>query len=250
MRQREQRIGELIQRVGAKSNAFTSPAIVVIGGYALRAHIPFSRFSRDCDFALPKRSRFAIDRIAEWFSDLSVETKEQFDSYGFLRIIKMLPSGMSKASEKIKVSLDFMEGEVRGRKGDSVLIDDEFVDRSVAASIPVGSSSISVRVPSYEDYFILKLMSSRPSDIRDIAALVAAKGLPDQDRLHKRIAAAVNKPEQLVENAALVLKDLADARFVDSWRGTFVTEQFTDADRRRIIKEMKRLRAALPRTKA
>jgi hypothetical protein len=245
MRQREQRIGELIQRVGTKSKAFASPTIIVIGGYALRAHIQFSRFSRDCDFALPKRSRFAIDRIAQWFPDLSIETKEKFDGYGFLRIIKMFPSGMRRPSEKIKVSLDFMEGEVRGRKGDSVLIDDEFVENSIAALIPVGSSSIPVRVPSYEDYFILKLMSSRPSDIRDIAALVATKGTPDNDRLHKRIAATVNKPEQLVENTALVLKDLSDARFVDSWRGTFVTEQFTDADRKRITKEMKSFQEAL-----
>ena len=60
MRQREQRIAELIETVADKSKGFTNPPIVVIGGYALRAHVPFSRFSRDCDFAMPQQKHWAF----------------------------------------------------------------------------------------------------------------------------------------------------------------------------------------------
>ena len=238
MRQREQRIAELIETVAEKSKGFTNPPIVVIGGYALRAHVPFSRFSRDWDFAMPQQKNWAIDKIEKWFPALSAQTKEKHGSYGFLRLIKII----SGAGNKIKVSLDFMEGEVRGRKGDSVLIDEDFIAQSVQTTIHVGDLAIPVKVPSYEDYFILKLMSSRPSDIRDIVALVAAKGIPDETRLRKRIAGIVNKPEQLSENLELVFKDLSDPRFVDSWRGTFVTEAFAEADKKRVRKELEALR--------
>ena len=54
---REERIGELIEMVGSKSRNFTDPPIIVIGGYALRGHVPFQRYSRDCDFAMPKGTR-------------------------------------------------------------------------------------------------------------------------------------------------------------------------------------------------
>ena len=238
MRRREQRIAELIEAVGDKSKGFTKPPIVVIGGYALRAHVPFSRFSRDCDFAMPRQKDWSIDKIENWFPELSAETKEKHGSYGFLRLIKII----SGAGNRVKVSLDFMEGEVRGRKADSVLIDEDFIAQSMQTTIHVGDLTIPAKVPSYEDYFILKLMSSRPSDIRDIVALVATKGIPDEARLQKRIARIVNKPEQLSENLELVLKDLSDPRFVDSWRGTFVTEAFAEADKKRARRELETLR--------
>ena len=52
---REARIGELLRTAQRKSKNFSSPPLIVIGGYALRVHVPFARYSRDCDFAIPKR---------------------------------------------------------------------------------------------------------------------------------------------------------------------------------------------------
>ena len=46
MRQREERIAELIRAVAEKSHDFANPPMAVIGGYALRAYIPFSYGSR------------------------------------------------------------------------------------------------------------------------------------------------------------------------------------------------------------
>jgi hypothetical protein len=37
----------------------------MIGGYALRAFVPFSRSTRDCDFAMTKRDGWNIDRIKD-----------------------------------------------------------------------------------------------------------------------------------------------------------------------------------------
>src|SRR5437867_12054281 len=68
MKLREARIGELLRVVQKKSKNFNAPLLIVIGGYALRAHVPFARHSRDCDFAVPKPGEaWVIDKIAKWF---------------------------------------------------------------------------------------------------------------------------------------------------------------------------------------
>ena len=86
MQVREHRIGELLEQVKQRSRNFKKPDIIVIGGYALRAYVPFSRYSRDCDFVLAKAKTWKIDRIEKWFPDLSVEAKSKSDSSGYLRL--------------------------------------------------------------------------------------------------------------------------------------------------------------------
>jgi|GEM_PF-6059869 len=54
-------------------------------------------------------------------------------------------------------------------------------------SIPIANKSIKLPVPSYVDYFIMKVVSARASDIRDIASLICENGVPENllERLNK-----------------------------------------------------------------
>jgi hypothetical protein len=235
---REKRIGELVERVGEQSKGFKKPPIIVIGGYALRAYVPLSRHSRDCDFALPKGKDWAIDRVAEWLDNLMVAGKHKQDSYGYLRLIQLIPAG----KHQIKISLDFMEGEIRGRAGERILLDGRFVQDSTEAGIQIGDHTIRIQVPSYQDYFLLKLVSGRPGDARDIVALVWKRGLPEVEALAKRAAEIVWEPEQIAGKLETIISDVFDTRFLDSWRGTFITEEFVEEDKGQVLRELRRLK--------
>ncbi|MBI4447189.1 MAG: nucleotidyl transferase AbiEii/AbiGii toxin family protein [Acidobacteria bacterium] len=238
---REERIGELVERVRQKSKGFRKPPIIVIGGYALRAYVPFLRYSRDCDFALPMGKESAIESIAGWFRDLSQEAKEKQETHGYLRLVQLLPAGR----RRIKISLDFMEGEIRGRAGETLMLDERFVRDSQHSAIQIGGTSIKIRVPSYQDYLLLKLLSARPSDVRDIAAMVWKRGLPKTADFRKRANEIVTEPDQLGGKMKLLIADVSDPRFLDSWRGTFITEEFTEKDKGKVLKELRRLRRAI-----
>jgi hypothetical protein len=72
-----------------------------------------------------------------------------------------------------------MEGEVTGRgEREVVRIDEKFILNSRGAKIGIADREVELRVPSYLDYFILKAVSARPSDVRDIATLVWRNGIP------------------------------------------------------------------------
>jgi hypothetical protein len=82
-------------------------------------------------------------------------------------------------------------------------------------------------------------MSARPSDIRDIATLVWKNGIPDNlnDEAKKKLA----HPEIIKKNLKLIQKDISDKRFLDSWKGTFVTTEFTEKTKEEVLKKLKKL---------
>ena len=140
MELRERKIAELVQRVSKKSAGFKKPPVIMIGGYALRAFVPFSRYSRDCDFALPKNKTWKIDRIEKWLPDLSVEAKKKETDFGFLRMLQLVQSG----NRTIKISLDFMEGQVVDRSKAAFWIDDRFISESTESMLRIGKQELKV----------------------------------------------------------------------------------------------------------
>lgn len=233
---REVEIARLLLEISERTNSFRSPPLVLIGGYALRAYIPFSRATRDCDFAFCKGDGWLMDSIASWLTGVQVVSSEKFGDHGFLRCMRLITAGGASA----KVSLDFMEGSVVGREKDEVIALDEAFERSaLRTTIPVGGKAIEVVVPTYTDYFILKCVSARRSDIRDIAALVWKLGVPNmQSRLNELLPFPSVFHRKLEE---VIIPDIEDARFVHSWRGTFVTQKFSDEDKRRVIDALRAL---------
>jgi hypothetical protein len=234
MNLREEEISAIIEQLSKRTQEFENPKIVLIGGYALRAFTSLSRYTRDCDFVLKKSDSWNLDKIRKLLpKDLSTEAFEKKDSYGFLRCIKLLKAG-------VKISLDFMEGEVRGRTEEQVfLITEKFLQKTKKVKIPIAGKTIEVYVPDYTDYLILKLVSARPSDIRDIATLIWKNGIPDD--LNEEAKKKLAHPEIIKENLALIQKDISDKRFLDSWKGTFVTTEFTEETKEEVLKKLKKL---------
>jgi len=146
-------------------------------------------------------------------------------------MIDLLKAG----DESARVAIDFMEGEVRGRtSGQVVLIDSKFVANRMKVKMRIGPSDIGMFVPDYVDYFILKVVSGRLSDVRDIAALVWKKSIPDN--LERRMVEMLPTPSIFrTQLADSIIPDISDAKFIDSWRGTFVTTAFDDEVREDVL---------------
>jgi len=45
----------------------------------------------------------------------------------------------------------------------------------------------------------------------------------------------------LERNLKLILYDVSDKRFLDSWKGTFVTTEFTEKTKEEVLKKLKQL---------
>ena len=69
--------------------------------------------------------------------------------------------------------------------------------------ITIAEKTFEMYVPDYMDYLILKLMSARPSDIRDIATLVWKNGIPDH--LKEEVKKTLAHPEIIEENLKLII---------------------------------------------
>ena len=238
MKIRENKIREFISLILERSEGFTKPKIITIGGYGLRAFIPFSRFTRDCDFVIKKNSDWNLDNIKTWLpKDISVEAIKKEKDYGFLRVIKPLKFNR----KSIKLAIDFMEGQIRGRTKEKIIqIDDEFIDNSKRTKLLIGEKKINLFVPSYLDYFILKVVSARPSDIRDITSLVWKNDIPKGiGKRIKKILPYHNIFHEKLKNQ--IIPDIADDRFIHSWHGTFISTEFTNNDKDRVLKRLREL---------
>lgn len=237
MNVREEEIEKLINHFSKQTNGFENPRIVTIGGYALRAFTTLSRYTRDCDFVLKKSKGWNLDRIQTLLpKDLTIETFEKRDNYGFLRCVKLLQVD----SRSAKISIDFLEGEVRGRTDEQVFyITQEFLQKTKKVKIPIAEKEVEIFVPDYTDYLLLKMMSARPSDIRDIATLVWRNGIPDDTE--ERAKKALAHPEIIRKNLKLIIIDISDKRFLDSWKGTFVTTEFTEKTKEEVLRELRKL---------
>ncbi|UCE73043.1 MAG: hypothetical protein JSV56_08360 [Methanomassiliicoccales archaeon] len=235
MRLREEEVFSLLELISQNTQGFSNPKCITIGGYAIRAYIPFSRYTRDCDFVLKKTKKWQIDEINRMLlGRIKTEIFEKKEKYGFLKMISIIQSGKTK----IKVSLDFMEGQVRGRTGKQiVLIDEKFIDNSTLTKIQIAGKEIDIYVPDYTDYLIMKVVSGRPSDVRDIAALIWKNDVPKT--LDIRLKEILPFPDIFFKNInEIVVPAISDKRFVNSWRGTFITTEFTEESKIEVLKKL------------
>lgn len=227
MKAREEEIGKLVLLLSEKSHGFTKPKLVVIDGYALRAHLPFSRYSRDCDFAL----KDGLDAVSKWRpKGIELETKED----AFMRWPKPFGEGKRKAN----VGLDFMAGAVTGRDGASFKIDEAFLKRAKEATLQIGEQACKVFATSYPDLFVLKVVSGRPSDVRDLAALVWKNGVPDVKESIKNLNDARFFHDNLKEK---IIPEMEHEFFLNSWRGMFVGQAFGEKELGSVVQKIRGL---------
>lgn len=238
MKRREEELLEAIHRLSEKTEGFTNPRLILIGGYALRAFIKFSRFTRDCDFIVKKENGWNIAKLkASLPEGYSLEEEKKLGSCGFMRWMKLVQHNTAK----VKVSIDFMEGEIRGRKAEErILIDNAMVENNKPASITMADETIGLSVPSYVDYFIMKVVSSRASDIRDIASLIHENGVPSG--LKDRINQILPFPKVFKEKVeGRLIPEIRKATFLDSWRGIFATTSYSKEDKEKVIEQLEKI---------
>ena len=65
MKRCEEEILNALTTISKRTNEFMNPELMVIGGYALRAYISLSRYTRDCDFALMKKNGWNINKLKD-----------------------------------------------------------------------------------------------------------------------------------------------------------------------------------------
>ncbi|MEM2984225.1 MAG: hypothetical protein QXL24_03315 [Candidatus Jordarchaeaceae archaeon] len=179
-----------------------------------------------------------MDTLRKWLAaETTIEALEKKNNSGYMRCIKFIETGR----KPIKVSLDFVEGEVTGRTiKDTVRIDEKFVLKSQKTRIKISKKEIEVRVPSYTDYFILKIVSGRTIDVKDLATLTWKKGISQEIR--ERISELMPYPETFQEKLGkFILPTIKDKKFLNSWKGTFMATEFDEETKNQIIKQLSKL---------
>lgn len=238
MKKREEEILKIIRYLSEETDGFSEPRMVMIGGYALRAFIKFSRYTRDCDFVLRKRNGWSIDYLKDTLpKDWKIENLEKRDRYGFMRWLKFIAYDKTR----IRVSTDFMEGEIRGRKEEEIIsIDERMIENSKPVSILIAGERVEIPIPDYLDYFIMKVISCRASDIRDIASLLHEKGVPSG--LGKRVREIIPHQDLFSSNIQQrIIPEVRKRTFIDSWRGIMATTEFTEKDKEQVMRRLEEL---------
>lgn len=232
MKAREEEIGKLVLLLSEKSHDFTKPKLVVIGGYALRAHLSFSRYSRDCDFVLKK----GLETVDKWRpKGIQLETMQEDGR--FMRWSKPFGAGKRKAH----FGLDFMAGAVTNREGASFEIGEAFLKRAKEMTLQIGEEACKIYAASYPDLFVLKVVSGRPSDVRDLAALVWKNGVPKIDDSLKNLNDERFFYDNLKEK---IIPEMEHEFFLNSWRGMFVGQEFGDRELREVTASLAELVAS------
>ena len=117
------------------------------------------------------------------------------------------------------------------------MVDEKFIDNSTLTKIQVAGKRIDIYVPNYTDYLIMKVVSGRPSDVRDIVALIWKNDV--LKTLNDRLKETLPYPDIFFKNInELVLPAISDKRFLNSWRGTYITTEFSEENKIEVLKKL------------
>src|SRR3989344_118072 len=159
---REKEIFETLKKI--KKSKF-----VVIGGYAINAYT-LPRFSVDCDIVIKNRKE--LEKITKALLELGYHKEKNYSdevSYGgnFERYEKDLESNF-------KVSIDILIGEVFDRQTKAKFSADWVFGNSSLRNLQgkTISEQLKLRIINVDALFVMKLISCRQTDIRDIFLLI------------------------------------------------------------------------------
>ncbi|MBI4450605.1 nucleotidyl transferase AbiEii/AbiGii toxin family protein [Candidatus Woesearchaeota archaeon] len=141
---------------------------VLIGGYAVNVYV-LPRFSVDADIVV--RSKLDADAVAQRLSDIGyekVEAKERAPYHGeFVRYEKVAVKGFM-------VSVDLLIGKVVDRQSGASLSAEWVFGHSSPRLIrgKTATENIRAKVPTPDCLVVMKLLSCRATDIRDVFMLL------------------------------------------------------------------------------
>ncbi len=137
---------------------------IVIGGYAINVYTQ-PRFSVDCDIVIKHNEESKVRKILEDMGyNKENESKIKTQYHGeFIRYEKNIENNF-------KVSIDLLIDKVVDRQTNAILEADWIFNNS-AAKILKGKTiqeKITAKIPSVECLIVMKLLSCRNTDVRDI----------------------------------------------------------------------------------
>lgn len=134
-----------------------------------------------------------------------------------------------------------MSNQIRGRKTDEIIvIDKDMIDNSICIPIFIQNREIEFFVPTLVDYLIMKIISGRASDIRDIASIILENKIPKN--IKKRVYEIAPKQrifEEKLKN--VIIPEIKNQLFLDSWKGVFATTGYTEDDKKKVLRVLKKL---------
>lgn len=141
---------------------------VVIGGYAVNAYT-LPRFSVDCDIVVKNKEELKeIEKTLINFDYIKKENNKDGTSYygDFLRFEKTIGNSM-------RVSMDILIKEVLDRQTNTTFSADWILDNSKIRTLrgKTITEELKLRIINLDALFVLKFVSCRLTDIRDIFML-------------------------------------------------------------------------------
>ena len=141
---------------------------VIIGGYAVNAYA-LPRFSVDCDIVVKDKEELKeIEEVLVNFGYVEEECNKDKTSYyrDFLRLEKDM-------GDNIKVSIDILIKEVLDRQTNATFSADWVFDNSEIKTLKgkTITEELKLRIINLDALFVLKFVSCRLTDIRDIFML-------------------------------------------------------------------------------
>ncbi|PIN95315.1 hypothetical protein COU53_00030 [Candidatus Pacearchaeota archaeon CG10_big_fil_rev_8_21_14_0_10_30_48] len=185
---------------------------VIIGGYAVNAYT-LPRFSVDCDIVVKNKDELReIKEALINFGYLKEESNKDITSYygDFLRLEKDL-------GDNIKVSIDILIKEVLDRQTNATFSADWVFDNSEVRTLrgKTITEELKLRIINLDALFILKLVSCRLTDIRDIFML--APNIKNKEWIKEEISKKYNFNKLFLK----VKNKITTKQFKDSLQGVY-----------------------------
>ena len=185
---------------------------VIIGGYAVNAYT-LPRFSVDCDIVVKNTGE--LKEIKETLINLSYvkeeNNKDKTSCYGdFLRLEKDLGGN-------IKVSVDILIKEVLDRQTNAAFSADWVFDNSEIRTLrgKTITEELKLRIINLDALFVLKFVSCRLTDIRDIFML--APNIKNKEWVKEEIS----KKYDFNKLFSKVEEKITSKQFKDSLQGVY-----------------------------
>ena len=202
---REKEIFNTLKKI-KKSN------FVIIGGYAVNAYT-LPRFSVDCDIVIKDRKE--LEKVEESLLDLGYRKEKNYSdkvSYGgnFERYEKEL-------GNNFKVSVDILISEVFDRQTKAKFSADWVFGNSSLRNLQgkTISEQLKLRIINVDALFVMKLISCRQTDIRDIFLLI--NSVKDKKWTEKEVSERYDLKDRLSK----ALSKINSKQFKDELQGVF-----------------------------
>jgi len=201
---REKEIFETLKKI--KNLKFS-----VIGGYAVNAYT-FPRFSIDCDIVVKNHedSEEIEEKLVQLGYNASKDTSEAPYHGNFKRYVKEI-------SKDFSVSLDILIGEVLDRQTNATFSADWVFENSKIKTLKgkTIAEELKLRIINLDALFVMKIVSCRSTDIRDIFLLVA--NITDK----KWTIEEISKRYDFENRLKKVKDEITSKQFKDGLQGVF-----------------------------